>query len=433
MEAKEYEHLLRSICLISNTYKKAEEAKGEYYNLFRVINMPSDETAVHSAFIADLLNPKGMHRMGDTFLKLFISRFWKNAMPFNTANAKTLCEKYIGKKTDGEGGRIDIIVTDGEGKAIIIENKIYAADQDRQMIRYYNYARHNFSAYNLFYLSLYGDVHDEERTLYDKKRNIRLAKDKDFMTLSYAYDIIGWLNACREKAVDLPPIREAIAQYTNLIKYITGQTVSKEMENDIKNTILGNKDYIKNLDNIKRAITLSEIQLQEDFWKVLKKKMTDNGEKFYEAGENTANYTDALKDDNIRNYYKNNKNNHYGLEFEIGRYKDSAILYAFRMHTPLKCGILARKPDVMTQRSEPIQDYAEYKELQDFIEKSEELQDYKIDDKGWYLGFKNVNPKLNFRDLDEDTLECLTDINATVDKIVESTVKDINIIKKILK
>lgn len=433
MEAKEYECLFRNICLISNTYRKAEEAKGEYYNLFRVINMTADETAVHSAFIADLLNPKGMHRMGDTFLKLFISRFWINATTFDTANATTKCEKYIGKKTDGDGGRIDIIVTDGNGNAVIIENKIYAADQDKQMVRYHNYAKHNFNAHNLFYLSLYGEVHDGEKTLYDKKLDIRLEKSKDFITLSYAHDILEWLNDCMEKAVSLPPIREAIAQYANLIKYMTGQTVSKEMENDIKNIIFGNKDYIKNLNNIKRAITLSEMQLQEDFWRMLKKKMTDNGQKFYEPGENTANYADVLKDGNIRNYYKNNKNNHYGFEFEIGRYKDSVILYAFRMHTPLKCGILARKPDVRTSRSEPIQDYAEYKELQDFIEKSEELQDYKIDDKGWYLGYRNVSPKLNFRDLDEETLECLTDMNDTVDKIVENTVKDIEAIKKILK
>lgn len=94
---------------------------------------------------------------------------------------------------------------------------------------------------------------------------------------------------------------------------------------------------------------------------------------------------------------------------------------------------IGKKPDVRTSRSEPIQDYAEYKELQDFIEKSEELQDYKIDDKGWYLGYRNVSQKLNFRDLDEETLECLTDMNDTVDKIVENTVKDIEAIKKILK
>lgn len=86
--------------------------------------------------------------------------------------------KYIGKKTDGDGGRIDIIVTDGNGNAVIIENKIYAADQDKQMVRYHNYAKHNFNAHNLFYLSLYGEVHDGEKTLYDKKLDIRLEKVK---------------------------------------------------------------------------------------------------------------------------------------------------------------------------------------------------------------------------------------------------------------
>ena len=64
--------LLDSICLLSETYRKMEYTKGESYNLFRVIDMTSNETSVHSAFLADLLSPIGLHGMGDVFLKLFI-------------------------------------------------------------------------------------------------------------------------------------------------------------------------------------------------------------------------------------------------------------------------------------------------------------------------------------------------------------------------
>lgn len=48
--------------------------------------MTSNETSVHSAFLADLLNPKGLHHMGDTFLRLFTNEFL-NGMSFSTETA----------------------------------------------------------------------------------------------------------------------------------------------------------------------------------------------------------------------------------------------------------------------------------------------------------------------------------------------------------
>lgn len=74
----EIQFLFDKICLLNQTYKKLEDEKGENYNLFKVINMTSNETSVHSVFLADLLNPKGMHHMGDVFLKLFTDEFLNN-------------------------------------------------------------------------------------------------------------------------------------------------------------------------------------------------------------------------------------------------------------------------------------------------------------------------------------------------------------------
>lgn len=86
-----------------------------------------------------------------------------------------------------------------------------------------------------------------------------------------------WLEDCREKAVDKPLIREGISHYINLIKYLTNQTINKEMEEELIELILDNPKYIKNLGNIKRAITASEIELQKRFWISLEQKMQDKG------------------------------------------------------------------------------------------------------------------------------------------------------------
>lgn len=110
--------LFDKICLLNQNYKRQEDEKGESYNLFKVIDKTSNETSVHSAFLADLLNPKGLHHMGDTFLRLFTDEFL-NDMSFSTETAVVEREKYIGPVTATTGGRLDIIVTDTDKKAII--------------------------------------------------------------------------------------------------------------------------------------------------------------------------------------------------------------------------------------------------------------------------------------------------------------------------
>ena len=268
----EIESLFNKIYLLNQAYKRLEDEKGESYNLFKVIDMTSNETSVHSAFLADLLNPKGLHHMGDAFLRLFTDEFL-NDISFSTETAVVEREKHIGPVTATTGGRLDIIVTDADRKAIIIENKIYASDQENQLIRYHNYAEKNTSEHKLFYLSLDGTVHDEDKTA--KHDNKELIEEEHYFTISYESDILKWLEQCREKVVDKPLIREGISHYINLIKHLTNQTISKEMEKDLKDLILENPKYIQNLGIIREAINISVVELQRRFWELLKNKMEE--------------------------------------------------------------------------------------------------------------------------------------------------------------
>ena len=49
-----------------------ERKRGEWFNVFNVLGMSTDEVRTHSRFIAELLNPQGSHGCGDEFLKAFI-------------------------------------------------------------------------------------------------------------------------------------------------------------------------------------------------------------------------------------------------------------------------------------------------------------------------------------------------------------------------
>lgn len=130
--------LFNEIHLLIEKHEQIYREKGENYNLFQVINMTSDETKVHSAMIADLLNPKGLHQMGDIFLKLFINKLkqqLKLDKDFEFSNPTVECEKHIGAISENKdaGGRIDIYISD-KNHHIAIENKIYATDQENQQI-----------------------------------------------------------------------------------------------------------------------------------------------------------------------------------------------------------------------------------------------------------------------------------------------------------
>lgn len=93
------------------------------FNVFEILGMQSNETRLHSALIAELLNPEGNHGLGAEPLRAFVAEVCNDSLAdFKCDNAKVFIEYNIGRvEVDYDaGGRIDIVIKDGEGKAIII-------------------------------------------------------------------------------------------------------------------------------------------------------------------------------------------------------------------------------------------------------------------------------------------------------------------------
>ena len=170
--------------------------------------MRCEEVRLHSAFIAELLNPNGSHGLSNSFLQAFLERFGLPSNYVKEAKSK-ITERNIGRKTKTEGGRIDIIIEDGN-HAVIIENKIYAEDQENQLLRYNNYGKKKFpNGFELVYLTLDG-VEPDKKSLDNKEI---LFKQK-----SYKKDIVEWLDECVELAKEKPLVKAVIIQYKDLIK-----------------------------------------------------------------------------------------------------------------------------------------------------------------------------------------------------------------------
>ena len=153
------------------------ERKGESFNLFKSLNQSTNEL-IHSRMIAELLNPKGSHGKGAFFLNRFMS-LYDFEFTFDIESVSVFTEFDIGpiSKNYTSGGRIDILITDANNHALIIENKIYSTDQKKQLLRYANYAKSKNYDYRIVYLTL--DCH--EPTEYSTGKN----PDYNYVMFSY--------------------------------------------------------------------------------------------------------------------------------------------------------------------------------------------------------------------------------------------------------
>ncbi|MFR9592718.1 MAG: PD-(D/E)XK nuclease family protein [Rikenellaceae bacterium] len=210
---------VNNILAIEKQEQEAKQKRGENFNVFRSLGLWSEEVRLHSRFIATLLNPRGNHGLYDAPLNAFIEVL--ELSEFDTSNAIIEVEKHIGMITPNHmsGGNIDIIISN-QNRAIVIENKIYAGDQPKQLFRYDSYCKDCYKAkggYDLLYLTLNGKSASEE-SLYT------LGED-DYMRISYSSHIISWLERCLELSKNHSLVRETTKQYLNLIKQLTHQNM----------------------------------------------------------------------------------------------------------------------------------------------------------------------------------------------------------------
>lgn len=236
---QQLQSLLNQIGLIVKKNNEILDATGGRFNVFNIIGLASDEVKLHSALLAELLRPNGSHGLKDEFLKEFVKII--NIENFHCESAKVIVEKHIGEVTDIEGGRIDIVISDKFKNAIIIENKIYAGDQKAQLIRYDSHGKkHFYSKYKILYLTLDGHL--------ASKRSADLI---NYTPISYAKDILNWLEICLKISSRLPLVRETINQYITLIKQLTNQDMNMQFKSEIV-------EIISRLDNIESAFEISK-------------------------------------------------------------------------------------------------------------------------------------------------------------------------------
>ncbi len=265
------ESMIQNVSSIKTKHYDLSVKTGNGFNVFNILGLTSDEMS-HSKMIAYLLNQNANHGQSDLFLKRFIAnilelpiekQFHENVphvqilKRFKTEKSIVTIEKVIGTidMKNGSGGRIDILISNGEDY-IIIENKIFAQDQESQLVRYKNF-KPNIET-PIFYLTLFGDQASE----YSKRNNDQLLREReDYLPISYSEFICKWIEDCISLVIDKPFIRETLMQYLNLIKELTNQSINKMMKNDLAQLLSKNYLDFKEILNVQNDV--HQILLEE--------------------------------------------------------------------------------------------------------------------------------------------------------------------------
>mgnify|MGYP001012434126 CR=1 FL=1 len=273
-----------------------EEKEGENFNVFSALNMCSDEMRLHSRLLATLFNPKANHGLGNEFLRQFLVTAIKVDDNYITHCNESIAERYVGEVTETTGGRIDIILEDGK-HGIIIENKIYACDQPKQLLRYHNYGVKQFGENNfkLVYLTLYGS---------EPSSDSLGGGHFEFIKLSYAQDILRLLEKLG-KPQPVKPVHHTIKDYITIIKQLTDQDMNTEYQQKIINEAINEKNIEVTLDLLQLTKQIGDALIEKYIINPLKdigfeRHPDDNGALWRDLNES---YAIVIKTDD-RTYWR---------------------------------------------------------------------------------------------------------------------------------
>lgn len=183
---------------ILNTLKSEIDAhikfKKEYdkqlafdFSLFQFFKIGENKI---SQVLAFFLDEKQNHGQGNLFLDVFVKTFCDKEI--DTTRSINICEKTI-KYSSDYNRRLDIYI-EVDDFTIAIENKIWADDQNNQLLDYATYLeRVTNGNYLLLYLNPYGKD-PESKSITEEQKNI-LIDQKKFNVISYKHDIINLINS----------------------------------------------------------------------------------------------------------------------------------------------------------------------------------------------------------------------------------------------
>ena len=315
MEDNSIENLLQQANNLRNTFITELDKTGERFNIFEILGLSTNETRAHSAFIGSLLNPRGHHGYGTKFLELFLKEIGFEKLDINSTHIEI--EKNIGAipKDYESGGRIDLVLIDKNKNAVLIENKIHAGDQHKQLYRYFQFSESKTTECKVIYLNLDGHEPSSNSLIGD---NLILEKDTHFEIISYKENILKWLEECINNTDEKHQlVKQALIHYKTLIENLTGKSNYKKMENEIKDLLLESEDNFKTAKVIKNLYDKTRQDIYNKFWNEIR----EQGSSIYKRTWNDLNVVFQIGEDNDGFFFYFNLNDTNGKRVDINKEK----------------------------------------------------------------------------------------------------------------
>lgn len=286
---------------MSDVIKQLALLKDQHYrpagfNLFSILRKESDEVYLHSRYLAFLLNPQASHNAGSKLLELFLARM--QIQGFDATQAKL----------QNEFRRVDILISNNQRQAVIIENKVHAPDQDDQLPRYHKSMQaERFESIQTIYLTLDGaDPKDSG------------SKEHAPRTASYEHDIIPWLEDCLSH-VDAPGVRESILQYRELLKKLTFSDQNEVYMQALKSELLKGRNVL-----LVKDIQKAYVEVQKDLQLKLWDEIVQCVEQSYPSMPSPE--RTATKEAVSRYYANRSANRFFGLYYDLGKERGGVYL-----------------------------------------------------------------------------------------------------------
>lgn len=396
-------HLLSCVHRLVDRYDWLAQHEGWHFNVFDVLDRAADEVKGHSAMIAALLDPNGAHGQGTMFLKPFLSQLSATGGPelplsqddpVSSWSVRTEVVCSEGRGDSDDAGRMDVVL-ETRRSLVVIENKVYAGDQWRQLERYHAYLQRcaQGRTTGLVYLTIDGRK-PSRATL----GNVPAGQIK---CMAYQEHIDTWLDECIRAAALLPRIRETLVQYQAAVGRLAGRGVFKELTMEIVNLLVDSPESVDNLraaDEITKALTEAQAKVQFAFWQDLEARLTARLAERLPAARaiEKDRFNWALVRQNQKRYKGGKKAADYGLGFalpHLSRDDNKVVVLFVAVWDNVYYGLRVLENDTWRKGDDP-QDH-------------ELLNALKTDDllserwPGW-LGITYPNPRLNFRAFDEN-------------------------------
>lgn len=222
-----YEEFFKAYDEFSKEERERKKRDNDY-NPLLVIRSESDEVRLHSRFLHSFLDTGGLHYQKDLFLKLFLE-----CLNLKDEDGEDFFKDIKFVRVQREYKNIDLYLSDGTNH-LIIENKIYAGDGDKQISRYIETIKNEGVEYEniaVVYLNLKGKEEEDlkyslgEWEIVDKENQKTLKRANEsicyFKNATYEKEIKEWIEKCQKECKNISNLYMSFEFYKECVNILT--------------------------------------------------------------------------------------------------------------------------------------------------------------------------------------------------------------------